>query len=154
MENLSMDTLANLLDKLMQFANRINANERTHPFTSIPVNECTPKRSISEDHVIVYIGQHPGTNATDIAEASGITRGGISKITARLVQKGFIEVQPAPDNKKNLSYTLTDEGQAIYAQHQQLHQQVLEQLHQLSQQYTPEEIATISRFLNDIAKFI
>ncbi len=43
--------------------------------------------SISDVHVLAYIGEHQNTNAISIANALGITRSGISKITARLLKK-------------------------------------------------------------------
>ena len=102
-----MQQNTDLTTLLFQLFNKVNANEHTHgqkPLT-FTVNNTAYTVSLAECHVLDYIARHDKTNAISIAAASGITRGGISKITARLEQKGLLTVTAAPDNKKMLSYT-------------------------------------------------
>ena len=151
-----MQQNTDLTTLLFQLFNKVNANEHTHgqkPLT-FSVDNTAYTVSLAECHVLDYIARHDKTNAISIAAASGITRGGISKITARLEQKGLVTVTAAPDNKKMLSYSLTQTGQAICSQHQQTHQQTFFALEKILQQYTAEEIACIKRFIQQISEII
>ena len=151
-----MQQNTDLTTLLFQLFNKVNANEHTHgqkPLT-FTVDNTAYTVSSAECHVLDYIARHDKTNAISIAAASGITRGGISKITARLEQKGLLTVTAAPDNKKMLSYSLTQTGQAICSQHQQTHQQTFFALEKILQQYTAEEIACIKRFIQQISEII
>ena len=151
-----MQSQTDLTETLFQLFNKINANEHLHgqKQLSFLVDERSYALSPAECHVLDYIAQHNKTNAISIAAASGITRGGISKITARLEQKGLLTVSAAQDNKKMLSYSLTQTGQAICAHHQQAHQQTLSALENILQQYTAEELACIKRFISQVSEII
>lgn len=110
--------------------------------------------SISDVHVLAYIGEHQNTNAISIANAMGITRGGISKITARLLKKGLIQAQHAENSKKEMAYVLTPAGQEIYLVHAQVHQQIFQRLERLLDAYSEEEIGCIQKFFADLAQIL
>ena len=96
--------------------------------------------SISDVHVLAYIGDHENTNAISIANALGITRSGISKITARLLKKELIQAQHAENSKKELAYVLTPAGREIHLVHGHVHQQILKQLETVLEAYREAEI--------------
>ncbi len=108
--------------------------------------------SISDVHVLAYIGEHQNTNAISIANALGITRSGISKITARLLKKELIQAQHAENSKKELAYVLTPAGQEIHFVHGQVHQQIFRRLETVLDAYSEEEIDCIQRFLADLER--
>lgn len=58
------------------------------------------KVNVTECHVIDYIGKNRLTNAVGIATALNMTKGSISKITTRLLEKGFIESHRMEGNRK------------------------------------------------------
>lgn len=76
----------------------------------------------SEVHCIEYIGNHRDVNVTKLAEALYQTRGGISKITKKLTHKGIVSCFQKPDNRKEVFFRLTAQGEAIHAAHAALHQ--------------------------------
>ncbi len=51
-------------------------------------------------------------NVTALSEATGMTRGGVSKSVARLRAAGLIEHYQTPENRKEVYYRLTGEGEA------------------------------------------
>ncbi len=56
----------------------------------------------------------PGTerpNVTALSDATGITRGGVSKAMARLRQAGLVEGYQLPENRKEVYYCLTPQGE-------------------------------------------
>ena len=108
--------------------------------------------SISDVHVLAYIGDHENTNAISIANALGITRSGISKITARLLKKELIQAQHAENSKKELAYVLPPAGREIHLVHGHVHQQILQQLETVLEAYSEAEIICIQKFLADLER--
>ncbi|MDL2318024.1 MarR family transcriptional regulator [Eubacteriales bacterium OttesenSCG-928-A19] len=78
--------------------------------------------SASEVHCIEHIGDHQDANVTRLAEALYQTRGGISKITKKLLRKGIIEGYQRADNRKEVYFRLTPQGEAVHRTHAKLHE--------------------------------
>ncbi|MBY0754035.1 MarR family transcriptional regulator [Clostridium sardiniense] len=77
----------------------------------------------SEVHCIEYIGRNIDSNVTKLAESFYMTRGAISKLTKKLIEKGLIESYQKQDNKKEIYFRLTEQGKVIYKIHEELHQE-------------------------------
>lgn len=77
----------------------------------------------SEVHCIESIGKLADPNVTKLAESLYMTRGAISKLTKKLSQKGLIESYQKSDNKKEIYFRLTAQGQAVFQIHEEVHQE-------------------------------
>ena len=77
----------------------------------------------SEVHCIEYVAKHKDSNVTKLAESFYMTRGAISKLTRKLTEKGVIESYQKPDNKKEVYFRLTPEGEAVNRIHEELHKE-------------------------------
>lgn len=108
----------------------------------------------SEIHSIEYIGKNPDSNVTRLAEAFYQTRGGISKITKKLMQKGIIESYRKPDNKKEVYFRLTPQGESIYQIHAKLHAEFNTRDKAVFEQMTEEESAIILDFLRNYSRHL
>lgn len=75
----------------------------------------------SEIHCIDLIAKMDDANVTNIAEKLGMTRGAISKITKKLIDKGAIISYQIDNNRKKVFYELTELGQVINDLHMQWH---------------------------------
>lgn len=75
----------------------------------------------SEVHCIEFIGQNVDPNVTKMAEALYMTRGAVSKLTKKLLKKGYIDCYQNDANKKEVYFLLTPEGEKIYNIHDRLH---------------------------------
>lgn len=106
----------------------------------------------AECHVIDYIGKNRLTNAVGISNALGITKGGISKLTSRLSEKGFLEPYRMEGNRKEIFFTLTPSGKEVFEINARIDAQINERLLVLMSEYSPEELDVITRFLNDFLK--
>ncbi|MDC9598456.1 MarR family transcriptional regulator [Xenorhabdus anantnagensis] len=107
--------------------------------------------SLSELHVIQSIGVSGLLNITSISQAMGMTKGAISKICAKLLQRSIVEKLKMADNQKETYFSLTDDGKRIFAAHEKLHQQAEARWLKLLENYSAEELMTIKRFIVDIA---
>ena len=76
--------------------------------------------SFSEMHCINYIGTIERANVTKLSELLNITRGGISKIIKKLINKGFIETYTDKSNKKEIYYNLTQQGKIAFNEHEKI----------------------------------
>lgn len=108
----------------------------------------------AECHVIDYIGKNPLTNAVGISNALEITKGGISKMTSRLMEKGFVESHRIEGNRKEIFFTLTPSGKEVFEINVRMDTQMNERWLALLSEYSPDELDVIKRFLNDFLKII
>ncbi|KAI7278319.1 hypothetical protein KC345_g6040 [Hortaea werneckii] len=106
--------------------------------------------SLAELHVLQCIGHYPDYNVISIARAMKLTRGAVSKITARLERKGLAERRQSPANQKEIYFLLTPSGRKLWELHEQEHEQSVQRYHQLLQSYSGEELAAVRRFLDDL----
>ena len=84
----------------------------------------------SEIHVIDAIGLNEEMTTTKIAEFLGITKGGVSQITAKLIDKNLIQ----KTNGKGINevyLSLTKEGKTAYHGHNKLHEHMLSKMNKL-----------------------
>lgn len=77
----------------------------------------------SEVHYIECIGENTDSNLTKLAESLYMTRGAVTKITRKLMEKGLIESYRKPDNRKEIYFRLTGQGKAISRIHEKLHKE-------------------------------
>lgn len=80
----------------------------------------------SEVHCIEFIGQNEDVNVTKLADSFYMTLGAISKLTKKLINKGIIESYQKPENKKEIYFKLTIEGEKVYKIHEELHNEFKE----------------------------
>ncbi|SPF35921.1 MarR family protein [Candidatus Desulfosporosinus infrequens] len=101
----------------------------------------------SEVHCIEYIERNVDSNVTKLAESFYMTRGAISKLTKKLINKGIIENYQKPDNKKEIYFRLTEQGQAIYKVHEELHKEFQERDKAVFEQITEEQFDIMLSFV-------
>lgn len=93
----------------------------------------------SEIHCIEYIGENADSNVTELAESFYMTKSAISKLTKRLIKKELIESYQKPQNKKEIYFRLTGQGEAINEIHKQLDEEFRERDSTVFEQMTDEE---------------
>lgn len=106
--------------------------------------------SLAECHTLDCIGQNQQPNATALARTLRLTKGAISKITAKLLGKQLIIAVRLPHNNKEIYYNLTPLGQKIFMLHATLHEQAEALLAQLFSGYSQTEIEFAVKFLSDL----
>jgi len=106
--------------------------------------------NLAEVHCIDKIGTMEFANVTKIAAEMGMTRGAISKISKKLLNKELIDTYQKPENNKEIYFCLTEQGQKVYDEHKKCHNQVLEEKLAVLSTYSEYEQFIILRFLNDI----
>jgi Transcriptional regulators len=142
----------NKIDQLLKgFADIYNKTVYLNKFKmEAALNECTP----TEVHFIEYIEKNSDSNVTKLADAFYMTRGAISKLSKKLMKKGYIESYSKADNKKEIYFKLTDKGMAIYKIHEGLHEEFLKRDEPVFQQITEEQLDSILTFVENYNKHL
>jgi len=108
----------------------------------------------SEVHCIEYIEKNVDSNVTILAESFYMTRGAISKITKKLIKKGLIESYQKSANKKEIYFRLTEQGEAIYKIHEDLHKEFQERDKAVFEQITEEQFNSMISFVEMYSKHL
>jgi DNA-binding MarR family transcriptional regulator len=103
--------------------------------------------SLSECHLLHHVGLEGHPNATRLAKALGMTKSGVSKLTAKLQKKRFILTERIPGNRKEIYYRLTADGEKIFRIHAKLHLAAEDKMIQVIRKYGEEDLAVIGDFL-------
>ncbi|UBF30034.1 MarR family transcriptional regulator (plasmid) [Kovacikia minuta CCNUW1] len=101
----------------------------------------SPSLSVPQFRVLAFLGRHPGTSLSEVAEHSGVTRATASNLIDRLVQQQFVDRIEHPQERRSVMLTLTQLGSAHLERSRQSTRQTIAQL---LTQLTPEELTTVS----------
>ncbi|MDT2660173.1 MarR family transcriptional regulator [Enterococcus hulanensis] len=101
----------------------------------------------SEVHCIEFIGKHKDPNVTKMAESMYMTRGAISKLTKKMLKKGYIESYQKTDNKKEIYFKLTAEGKKVFDIHERLHREFEERDEVVFEPVTDAQYDAFLKFL-------
>lgn len=101
-------------------------------------------------HVLDAIGKLEPINGITISKRFGISKGSVSKITRKLVDKQIILFEYLPDNKKEVLFRTTSVGKEIYRLHQALHHQIDIGANRFLQRYNEEELRFLVNALREI----
>ncbi|MDP4112967.1 MAG: MarR family transcriptional regulator, partial [Bacillota bacterium] len=77
-----------------------------------------------------------------------ISKAAVSKAVHALLKHNIITVTKKPGNKKEIFYTLTDSGKELAGLHERLHQKAKEQYKQLFNEFSIDELKTVTAFIN------
>lgn len=108
----------------------------------------------SEVHCIEYLGKNTDSNVTRLAESFYMTTGAISKLTKKLIKKGVIESYKKPDNKKEIYFRLTKEGQRVFNIHEELHKEFQERDKSVFDQMSKEQYDSMISFMENYSKHL
>lgn len=100
-------------------------------------------------HVLDAIGKLEPVNGITISKQFGFSKGSISKITRKMVDKNIIQLEYLPNNKKEILFRTTSLGKEIYHLHLAMHQQIDIGVDQFLKQYSITELRFLVHVLND-----
>lgn len=101
-----------------------------------------------EIHSIDAIGDNPEANITQLAKMQGVTKGAMSQMVYRLVDKGYVRKVSAPDSDKELRLSLTLAGQDAWKAHKQYHERQSGDATDILASLSPEESQVLTRVLD------
>ncbi|MCM3174572.1 MULTISPECIES: winged helix DNA-binding protein [Paenibacillus] len=108
----------------------------------------------SEVHCIEFIEKNVDSNVTKLAESLYMTKGAISKLTKKLIEKGLIEDYQKANNKKEVFFRLTEQGRTIYDIHEKLHTEFQERDESVFNHVTEEQYDKMLNFIEVYSKHL
>ena len=108
--------------------------------------------NINEVHAIDYIGRTENANVTKITNHLKITKGGVTKITKKLMSKEYISSYQTEKNKKEKYFNLTEKGKEIFIKHKTLHVEAMNRDKEIFDNFNENEKDVISNFLDILKK--
>ncbi|WP_068785461.1 MarR family transcriptional regulator [Paenibacillus phocaensis] len=107
--------------------------------------------NLSTVHVLECIGDHEPINHSAVAERMNLSKASITKISTKLLALGYIERIQRNDNRKEVYFRLTPQGNELYKLHEALHQEEERRFMRLLNDFSDRELQTILRFLQGMA---
>ena len=104
----------------------------------------------SEIHVIDTIGTSKDMTTTKLAAKLGITKGGISQITSKLIKKNLISKEDG-DGLNEVYLILTDKGMTAYQAHIKLHEPMVNKVNSLFEKMDESSKNSILNLINEIS---
>lgn len=112
------------------------------------------KLYFAEIHTIDAIGKRPGILQRDLCQIIGVTKGRMSVIIRNLEKKALVARKMEDGNKKEIPLVLTEEGEKAYVTHMQKEKKIVDRIHQLLEQYSPEELKKANYVFEEILKIL
>ena len=101
-------------------------SERHNVIKKIAEKNFLTEFTFIEVHCIEQIEKIENANVTKLAKTFNMTRGAISKIIKKLIEKGAVEVYKKSENKKEIYYKLTEIGMYTFMEHEKMHKSRIE----------------------------
>lgn len=134
MNTLLMNLFVNYMEK-QEILSKLTENEKLHGY------------NYSEIHTIAAIGDLAEPNVTQIANYMNVTRGAISKITKKLLEKNLIEAYQREGNKQKIFFRLTKSGQFLYEEHEKRHNLWLKRDNAFIKQFDLKTVEQVEKFM-------
>lgn len=136
---------------LSQFA---ELYEKQDLLTKLTSREFLHGYGYSEIHCIDLIGKLQQPNVTKLSSKLAMTRSAISKIVKKLLLNGDIESYQCENNKKEIYYTLTEKGRALFDEHLSRHRAWEERDMKFFNDITENELQAVSKFLGEFNRYL
>lgn len=104
----------------------------------------------AELSLLETIARHPDAKATALSHLLGVTRGALTQMGSRLMEKGLVERFSRPDNKKEKFYRLTGAGADALAAHEAFHAEANRRMCAFLRGLTEAEKRVILEFLDKV----
>lgn len=108
----------------------------------------------SEIHALLAIAEDPTTNATQLADRLGITKGAVSQTLTRLQKKEVIETEKIPQTKNEMRVLFTSKGQRILQRTLRWVQERHARLDAYLSSLSDDDRQTIEQFLKAVERVI
>lgn len=66
--------------------------------------------------VLGFFERHPGATQSDLVQHSGRDKAQLARLIKNLRDRGLLNAEPDPDDRRNVRLSLTDTGQALRAE--------------------------------------
>ena len=101
----------------------------------------------AEVHMVMLIGQYPKFGVTELAAKAGTTKGAVSQMIQRLVNKGLIRKSASSASGRRVVLELTNRGKVAYYSHERLHEEGDKGLISYLKKLNQDQVKVLEQFL-------
>lgn len=102
-------------------------------------------------HVIDCIGSNEPINNTSIADKMNLSKASITKISAKLLEEGYIKRSRLNDNNKEVYFSLTPKGKYVYEAHEKMHEVLERKFIGMLDSFAEPELQTVLKFFQTMS---
>ena len=139
------DNFDNLLIKFNSIINKITRIEKKAIFNIDGIHLTT-----HQIHLIDLIGRFPNINVTELANASGVTKGAVSQKLSWLEKRGFLVKVKGDENNKEIFVKLTDSGHRAFDMHLEYHRKFDSELFDMFRNMSEENATFVNAALTKV----
>ncbi len=107
-----------------------------------------------EIHTIEVIGNNDGINITALALSKRKTKGAVSQMIYKLVEKGLVEKKISKTSDAEVSLMLTPMGKKAYEGHREFHAQANDEVFTTLREMSEESYQDLTGLLSVFEKFL
>ena len=111
-------------------------------------NENTAHLNTAHFHILSYLLKHPSATAKQVSNRLDILPGTLSKWMTQLQRRGLILTTADPKDSRSKHYSLSPLGTQLAALYDAMNQQKNAQLKRILEEFDPEQLQTIAKFLS------
>lgn len=108
----------------------------------------------SEIHTITAVADHPGINLTQLAEKLAISKAAVSKFTAKMIKRGYIEKKGSSSNQKEVLFFATGKGEIAAQGHDNFEKKTFGPLLQVEKELSEKERGIIISYFKKLKNII
>lgn len=146
---ITQETLCKILVQFMRIKKKFDKLEHV----SIDIGD-GEKLFPSELHVIDAIGNNNTSTVTEISRKFGITKGAVSQVVNKLLEKGFINKERNKVYGKEIILSLTEKGWKAFKIMDKFHRKMEKDFVNHLETFTPEEIDSFLEIMGKIEEHI
>ena len=128
--------------------------EKNDLYFSLESEKSFKNLKLNEVHCIYFIKILEKPNVTNLALEMKMTTSGVTKVTSRLAKKGYLKKYKLPENKKEVLFSLTEEGEEIYSIHKKVHEEGYKKNYDFIKRIPEDELKIIINFFEENNKFL
>lgn len=107
----------------------------------------------SEIHAIFAVKNHREANASELAKVLGVTNGAVTQVIHKLIKKGLVQKYSLNNNKKEVYFKLTEDGEIAFRGHEKYHEESHAKVLKYLDGLESEKIQAISDFFDKFNEY-
>lgn len=100
--------------------------------------------TLPQVHALEILGTHSELRMKELAQRMGVTTGTLTVLADRLEKGGMIRRRPHSSDRRSIIVELTDKGQELFEEHDDLHNKLTEDI---TAKLSEEELEMLARTL-------
>ncbi|MBC8455922.1 MarR family transcriptional regulator [bacterium] len=110
--------------------------------------------SVSDIEFIKAVGRYPNINITELAKRLGITKGYVSQITTKLVEKAIVKKGKNAENQKEVRLNLSEKGIVIFQKAEEIYFEIFDKIDEQIEKVSLEEMELIVESFSIVENFL